>query len=527
MSSDISSSGAGGEGGVGATGAGAEGGVGATGAAAQLSDPGAARNTLLQLCAQVISLACTAGLTLYLVRALGARGYGVYALATSISGLLLYPAYLGLPLAIGRFLADHLGDLQQLRSILRLGLRLQVSVAALVGLALFAAAGLVAHLYGARHLAWPLRWAAVALTGQAVFALLSSAGTSLRRVSVTLFMTIAESITETGCGVLLVVLGAGAAGAMLGKAAGYAAACVIGTYLAFRLLGRSRAGSREPPRQLALGRLTRYAGVMFLVEVSWSAITQIDVILIGLLLSTVAVGSFGAVMRIITILGYLGTAMAAGVAPRLSLAAGSPDVAAFERGLRYLIIVQAAAIAPLVVWATPIVGLLLGPHYPKADQIMRLLAPYALLSGPAALVTLGISYLGEARRRVPVMLSTLALGVVSTYVLLKAIGLLGAALADDVVELAYVLANLWLFVGMVHMPVGRLGLCMLRSLLGAGAMAGVLYLFGTGHLAIWQWVGGAIAALLAYLSVLLLSREVKPAELRMAWGGIRGRLLPG
>ena len=47
------------------------------------------RNTLLQLTSQIAGLVFTGGLTLYLVRALGASGYGVYALAVSIGGLIL------------------------------------------------------------------------------------------------------------------------------------------------------------------------------------------------------------------------------------------------------------------------------------------------------------------------------------------------------------------------------------------------------------------------------------------------------
>jgi len=98
-----------------------------------LADPGVVRNTLLQLVSQVATAVFTAGLTLYLVRALGASSYGVYALAFSVGSLVLFPAGFGLPMAVGRFLADHRDDLGHMRAILRMGLRLQVPAAVVVG----------------------------------------------------------------------------------------------------------------------------------------------------------------------------------------------------------------------------------------------------------------------------------------------------------------------------------------------------------------------------------------------------------
>src|SRR5947209_886014 len=192
--------------------------VQARAAGAAVSEAGPVRNTFLQLVSQVAGAVFTATLTLYLVRALGAGGYGVYALAISIAGLVLYPAGLGLPWSIGRFLADHRKDPHEVRAIFRAGLRLQIPAAALAAVALFAAAGAVADAYGHPGLTWPLRWAAVAVLGQAVFAYLVSATASLRRVSVSLKMSILESAMEAGTAIALVAAGSAAAGAVLGRA---------------------------------------------------------------------------------------------------------------------------------------------------------------------------------------------------------------------------------------------------------------------------------------------------------------------
>lgn len=81
-------------------------------------------------------------------------------------------------------------------------------------------------------------------------------------------------------------------------------------------------------------------------------------------------------MRFVTFLHYPGFAVANGVAPRVASGqAGSSEVGTFGATLRYLVIFQAALIAPIVVWAEPIVDLLLGKGYEESADVLRALAP--------------------------------------------------------------------------------------------------------------------------------------------------------
>jgi O-antigen/teichoic acid export membrane protein len=490
-----------------------------------LGDPGAMHNTLLQLASQLAGAVFTGGLTLYLVRALGASGYGVYALAVGIGGLLLYPAGLGLPWAIGRFLADHREDIDQVRAIFIVGLKLQMVAAVVISVGLFATAGAIADAFGQPHLGWPLRWVALAVTGQALFAYLISAVTSVRRVAIGLWMAIIESATETSGSVILVLAGAGAAGAAVGKAVGYTVAAVAGIYLTVRLLRglRWRAGTTT---RVGIRAITRYAGAMLVVDVTWSAIAQIDVLLIGALLTSAAVGSFGAVLRILVVLGYLGLAVSSGVAPRLSLSAGNPDTRSFVQAIRYLIVVQGVVIAPMLVWAHPIVTLLLGPGYHSSPEILRILTVQAFVSAPAALISVAVTYLGEGRRRLRIVLATLILGLLVTYILIRAVGVTGAAIGDDIVQVVYVGAHLWLCTRILPLDLRGLTLSFVRTLLAAGAMALPLLVLGTGHLNAVEWIAGLVSGGLVYAAVLLLTRELSVGELRAVAAKLRVGLRP-
>jgi O-antigen/teichoic acid export membrane protein len=479
-----------------------------------LADPGAVRNTLLRLGSQFAGLVFTGGLTLYLVRALGASGYGVYALAGSIGSLVLYPAGLGLPWAVGRFLADYREDLVQLRAILRLGLKLQIVSATVAGAILFSASGPLADAFGRPHLGWPLRWVALSILGQALFSFLVSAVTSVRRVAISLWMAIIESVSEASLSAGLVLAGAGAAGATLGKAIGYTVAAVAGTYLTVRLLGGA---GRRAAASVHVGTraIVRYAGAMLVVDVAWSAVSQIDVLLIGALLTSAAVGSFGAVVKILTVLATLGIAVSSGVAPRLSLRGGGTDEQAFAQAIRYLIIIQGLVIAPMTIWSRPIVELLLGPGYHSSPAILRVLTVQAFVSAPASLISVGVTYLGEARRRVRIVLASLVLGLVSTYILIRVMGVVGAAIGDDLVQVAYVAANLWICSRLITLDLMAITRSMMRTLLAAAAMAVVLLVLGTDHLSPAAWIAGLVAGGVVYAAVLLGTRELTVAELRM------------
>jgi O-antigen/teichoic acid export membrane protein len=490
-----------------------------------LGDPGAVRNTLLQLISQVAGAVFTAGLTLYLVRTLGASGYGIYSLATTIGVLVVLPAGLGLPWAIGRFLADHIDDLDQLRSIFVLGLRLQATAGLLAAGTLFAVSGPVADALGHHQLGWTLRWVAVSVVGQTLFVYLASSVTSVRRVAISLWMSVVESAVQTASAVALVAAGAGAAGAASGVAIGYIVASAAGLFLTLRLLRWSVRGVRAKV-QVAASTIARYAGAMFVVDFTWSATAQVDVVLIGAMLTFSAVGSFSAVLQILNVLSYLGIAVAGGVAPRLSLSRGAPDTRAFFAAIRYLIILQGLVIAPMVVWARPIVGLLLGAGYPSSPAIMRVLAVQAFVAGPAALVTVAVTYLGEARRRVWIALGSLALGLAATYVLIRAAGVVGAAVGDDIVFVTYVGAHFWICRGLVALDLRRLGGSVARTVAAAAAMAAPLAVAGTDRLSLGGWIVGGAVAVGLYAGTLLITREVSLGELVTLAGKVKLRVRP-
>ena len=162
-------------------------------------------------------------------------------------------------------------------------MKIQAPAALVTGLALFALSGIIADAYGHPALEWPLRWMSCALVAQSMFGFFTSTFMSIRRNSAGLWMVVIESATETTAAVGLVLAGAGAAGALAGKAVGYVVATAAGFVIVTRLMGglRQRVVVRSAVRARSI---VSYAGALFVVNATWQAIAQIDILLIGSLL---------------------------------------------------------------------------------------------------------------------------------------------------------------------------------------------------------------------------------------------------
>jgi O-antigen/teichoic acid export membrane protein len=494
---------------------------------AALAGDSVARNAAFALAVQVTTAAFTAALTLYLVRALDPDGYGTFTLAVAIGSLLLLPSDFGISQSAARFVAEHRGDSAAVARVLADALKLKLAGSAIVSVALLVAAGPIANVYDEPDLAWPLRGIALALFGQSLMFLFHGSFVALGRVALNLRLVLSESALEASTSVALVALGGGAAGAAFGRAIGYLFGALVGLVLAVRLLRRSgvRGATVSPGRMT--GAIAGYAGALLVVDAAYTVFGQLDALLIGAFLGTTAVGLYGAPSRFLVLLTYPGLAIANGVAPRLARRSGSaPDVGLLTGAVRYLIVFQAALVPPLLVWPEPIVRLLLGPGYDESVDVLRALTPYVFLSGTAALVSLAVNYLGEARRRVPIALATVAVHLGLDLALIPTVGIVGAAIASDVAFAIWVLGHFWILRRTLAAPVAPQAVTALRSLGAAAAASGALLAAGTDPSAAGL-VLGAAAGCVAFAAVLLATGEFTRSELRRAPQAFRGLLARG
>lgn len=482
--------------------------------AAPLRGDTISRNAVYAFAAQMGTAAFTAVLTIFLTRKLGPAGFGTFALALSVTGLLLRPAGGGTSQAAARFIAEHHGDVPRIRAVLGMALRYRVPTATGIGILLFALAGPIASLYNTPELVGPLRGAACAFIGQNLMLFLRDALIALRRASEGFRLVISESAAETTATVGLVLAGGGATGAAYGRAAGYAFGVVLGVFILARLIGGSPifgTGPSPVPRK----QFVSYAGAILVVASATAVFSALDILLLGAFLTTSAVGIYSAPLRFIAFLGYPGLAISQGVGPRLAKhPEDPPNVRALERALRYVILFQAWLTALLLVWAAPIVDLLLGSAYAESAGVMRALTPYIFLNGIGPLLFSALNYAGEGRRRIPYAVATVLVAAAVDVVLIPQIGVLGAAVGSDIAYALFIGGHVWLAHRFIGLRLEVLVATSLRSLAAAAVTAGILVLFGTQDLSVLQWIVGLAAGTAAFVAGLLVSREISWPELR-------------
>jgi O-antigen/teichoic acid export membrane protein len=455
-------------------------------------------------------------LTIFLVRYLGPAEYGVFALAMSVGGLVLIPSDLGISHSAARFIAELRGKPDDVSAVISDAVRLKLVVSGAFSLALIASAGLIASAYDTPELAWPLRILAIATFGQSLMLLWASVFESLGRLSVYLRVVTAESALEAGLSIVIVLFGTAATGAMVGRAAAYAFAAGFGAVLVARTISR-----RVGPSRAGHGhgrRIATYGSALVIVDGAFTIFSQIDVLLIGALLSISAVGLFEAAFKLAGFMGFIGLPVRSAVAPRLARDEGGPNIEALQRALRYLLLFQGVILAPMIVWAEPITRIVLGSDYLGAADTLRAFAPFAMLGAISPVLAGAVNYLGAARRRVPIAIAAVLVNAAIDVALLEEIGIIAGAIGTDVAYSLYVGAHLWLLHQLVGMRLTPLVAPVLGSLVAAGAMALVLLPFGTGaDVAVpVVFAVGALASAV-YFAVLVAIGQVTRGELAALW----------
>jgi len=487
--------------------------AGADGGGGGERTPGVLRNTTFGLLAQGSSSILTAVLTLYLVRALSPSDFGLFSLALTIGGICLLIADGGLSQSAARFIAERRENTKAIELLLADALRLKLVAGAIVAFALFGVADQVASAYGQPGLTTPLRAMALAMFFHAVMLLYLNAFIAAGRVQTNLRLIFLESVMEVTASITLVAAGAGVAGAAFGRAIGYGFGALVAIALARSLYGTGAvrlAGS-------ASGRareMLKYAWPLFVTTSAYTLYSSIDVLLIGAYLDAAAVGLFAAPMRLIALFALVGVAVANASSPRLALNQdGHRDVAMFRASLRWLMIFQAALLAPVIVWAEPIIRLLLGPEYRASADVLRVLAPFVFLRGISPLISSAVNYLGRAGSRIPIVIGALAINAAIDVALIPRIGIVAGAIGTSVAYLVYVPGHMWLCRKVIDVPLRPLGLTLARSLLAAAAMTAVLLAVGTHELSVADWIIGALGGTVAFCVALVASREVRRSEL--------------
>jgi O-antigen/teichoic acid export membrane protein len=451
---------------------------------------------------RIVGPVLAGAVTVYLGRALGPASYGRYALALAIGAATLYAGWVALPLILGRFLADDPDLLDPAdravwhRPTLRFGCT--VMVAAVV----FALAGPIAHAYGWGSLGWPLRWSAVAVAGQALVLLFAERSDTTRESVFGAWILGATSVVQAVDMVALVAHGAGVAGAVLGRIAGY---LVAAAGLILFTPGELGSGQRPSSGGPTASRIPWYASALAAADVTWIATFGLAVIVVSPFVSAAALGRLGVALTLTAVLGYAGYELSGGL---FSSVVRGRDPAAVAQRLRFLVRWQGAVVAVLAVWSDPIMHLLFGNRYGAGAGALRALAVSSFAAAPAWLLTLVVTRFARVRTRLVVTGLSFEAGLLAVYLLTSARGIVGAAVGVDVLLALYLGSHLWIAASIVDLQIERLMRSLIRTAAAGIAMAVVLYVAGTAQLSVVGWLTGTLGGTAAFLAVLLATGEI-------------------
>jgi O-antigen/teichoic acid export membrane protein len=484
---------------------------------------GPIRNTFFSLISRILSAAFTIVLTLFLVRKLGPTGYGVLALAVSIGTILLLVSDLGITLSSSRFAAEKPRDRAHAAGVLRTALWLKLIASSVATVVLVLIAPLLADAFDTPALTLPLRLIAIAAAAQGFGGVIGAWFTSLGRVSNTLGYTLVESSVETTASICLVLLGSGAAGAVAGRAIGYTVAAILVAALAIRLVGWP--AMREARKGFPARQIAAYGVALLIIDGVFVIFDRVDVLIIGALLSSTSAGVFEAAFRILLFLTYPAFAVGAGFTPRLAEGQRTEtETARFMNALRYMILVYLLLAAPVLVWATPIVGLMLGDGYSGSAAVLRAMAPALILTGLAPVLAGAANFLGEARRRVPLAIGALLVNIVIDLILVPRIGIVAGAIGTSAAYVLYTGGHVWICERALGVRFSRLLPTVGRGLIAGAVAALALFAMGTHHLSPLEWIAGSALALTGFVTALVLLRELSLQELRAALNLLRASL---
>jgi O-antigen/teichoic acid export membrane protein len=488
------------------------------GAPLSTSDERVSRSATFAFFAQLVGGVLTGALTIFLGRELSAAQFGTFTFALGVITIATLFSDAGISSSTARFLAEQRGRPEEAAAVFRSALRLKLMIGVPATFALFFLAGPICETFGTSSALWAVRWCAVALLAQTCFSMTLYAFIALGKVRYNLVLATIESVIEVAATVLLVALSATAAAAAFGRVIGFGVGIGAALLLVNRRIGSvwiARRESRGEGSSVTARRILGYAGPLLLVDIAFRAFVSIDVLLIAALVGAGApVAAFGLPMRLTVFLEYPAAAIASAVAPRLTQRA-EDDVLLMAQAMRYLAIVQMLFTVPLLIWPEAIMHLLFGDKYAEAPEVLRLLAPYVLLSGIAQLTTVAVNYLGQAWRRVPIAIAMFAINLTIDVTLLPKIGIIAGAIGTSAAYALWVPAHVWILRTHGGLRIRPYVLTVVRTAIAGAAMLGALALIGTGRVAPAMMVLGAALGTAVYVVVLYALREVGPSDVEV------------
>lgn len=397
-----------------------------------------ASETIWAFASKGAALVGTYGLMAFFVLRMDVESFGRWSFFTSILSLLALCFELGLNNALQRWVVIHrddpaLGDWMASAWRLRLWLLLPTVVVPLA---------LAAPLAAWTGRPWLAGWMLAAVPWVALYGFVDF-HKSVFEAAHRLRLTCAVNLVDFGLRLALGVAAYLLTGSILAVMAAYAAAAAVALFTG-RALRLRHLGPMGVPSAASNAALLRYAVPVFLMSMAGHFSTEIDTLMIGLLLDDHATGVFGLPKQLVAYLPHVSMAFSMGVVPALARDAVTHPAAArrrFRRFLALLALLYALLVAGGTAAALWVPREWLPTGYAGSVGPFIALLPYVFFTALGLYTGALLSYCGHAASRLLFLILTISLNIVLNLFWIPKYGVTGAAAASSVAMLPYFLLN--------------------------------------------------------------------------------------
>ena len=230
--------------------------------------------------------------------------------------------------------------------------------------------------------------------------------------------------------VSLTALGYGVMGALSGYVVGYSAGTFVGVVLLFRTL---RGYDVEPMESGLRRRILEYSFPLAVTNAANILYKRVDILLVGFFLTPLAVAYYTLARQLSDFMIAPADALGFTISPSYGEYKAKDDTQRaaeiYEVAFEHTILFYIPAAVGLVLVAEPAVEYVFGEDYLGAVPVIQVLSIFIVLQALDKITNDGLDYLGRAKHRAIVKMSTGGLNFGLNLVLIPTIGVVGAAIS--------------------------------------------------------------------------------------------------
>lgn len=411
------------------------------------------------LAAQATRIVVNGLVILLLTRYLLTPGeYGLLFLAISVFGSTLLFSRLGIQNSAARYVTEYREtDPGQVRNIVRMSLATIAVTSLLVAVSLVVFREPIAAIFDEPALAPLLVLGCFYVSFRTVNNFIYTVFQGFNHITRSALISICSQLGILIGVVVLTAVGFGVMGAVAGYVVGYGAGTVAGLVLLSQTL---RGYAIEPVEPGLRRRILEYSVPLTVTNAANILYKRVDTILIGFFLTPVAVAYYTLAKQISDFVIAPADALGFTISPSYGEHKAKEDprraAAIYEMAFEHTMLFYVPAAAGLVLVAEPTIVYIFGEGYTGAVPVIQILSVFIVLQAVDKITNDGLDYLGRAKHRAIVKVSTGVLNFGLNLALIPAIGVVGAAISTVIGFSIMVSVNVYLIHTELTLRLGRL-----------------------------------------------------------------------